>query len=127
MPDIVKKFIDEVAYLFIISAAVTLAGVLVIDIWRKSPATPAAGLILGIVFGYGASVAGDAGGAWIVFWTIVGTIAGPNVIVWLQGEGVAAQLGQLLLDKFSHSRSFNEQKKSERAADKRDSGGSKGD
>ena len=89
--------------LMIISGVVVLAGVLIFETWRKDWTKPVAGLLLGVVFGYGSLLAG--GDFWVVIWTLVGAIAGPNILIMLQGQKFTEALMSVILQRLGNQES----------------------
>lgn len=89
------KVPDKIVNLLGIAVLVTIAGTLSLESWRASALAPLSGLACGVLFGWFA-VMQDSGG-WIVFWTLFGAIAGPNVILVLSGKGFAESLARAML------------------------------
>lgn len=93
-----KLSLYEWVELFILAGVVSLAATLLIDTWRKSWMRPVAGFLLAILFGYGVDRA-SMETHWIITCVLVGAVAGPNIVIFLQGKKFTDALQEMILDR----------------------------
>lgn len=80
----------------LLALAVTFVASMLIPTWRMRPQLPIAGFVLGLLAGWATSAAGGDGLGPVIA-TLIGTVVGPNLVIFLSGENVSDVLGELIL------------------------------